>query len=138
MKIDRIECINLKFDYPDRHGFQYAGGVCTSRVTSIVRVTTDTGLVGIGSAYTHPLLCRIIVEHDLQPFLVGENPLEIESLWTQMYGLTRWFGRKGPAMTALGAIDTALWDLRGKALRKPVWQLLGGTKRTCPAYASAL
>src|SRR5581483_5163998 len=138
MKIDRIECINLKFDYPNRYGFTYAGGKCTSRVTSVVRVTTDRGLVGIGSAYTHPLLCRIIVEHDLAPFLIGEDPREIERLWTHMYGLTRWYGRKGPAMTALGAIDTALWDLRAQDAGKPLWKLLGGTKSTCPAYASAL
>ena len=41
-------------------------------------------------------------------------------------------------MTALGGIDVALWDLRGKSLGKPVWQLLGGTEASCPAYASAL
>src|SRR5256714_399512 len=55
-----------------------------------------------------------------------------------MYGLTRWYGRKGAAMTALGALDMAFWDLRGQALGKPVWKLLGGERPSCPAYASAL
>jgi D-galactarolactone cycloisomerase len=55
-----------------------------------------------------------------------------------MYRLTRWYGRKGAAMSAIGAIDTACWDLRGKSLGQPVWKLLGGERTTCPAYASAL
>jgi D-galactarolactone cycloisomerase len=55
-----------------------------------------------------------------------------------MYGLTRWYGRKGAAMTAIGALDMAFWDLRGQALGKPVWKLLGGERPACPAYASAL
>src|SRR5256714_10613524 len=55
-----------------------------------------------------------------------------------MYGLTRWYGRKGAAMTALGALDMAFWDLRGQVLGKPVWKLLGGERPACPAYASAL
>src|SRR6476646_739172 len=138
MKIDHIEVINLQFDYPNRRGFTYAGGVCNARLTSLVLVHTDDGRVGVGSGYTHPLLLRIVVEHDLQPFLVGEDPTQIERLWTKMYGLTRWYGRKGAAMSALGAIDVALWDLRGQAEDKPVWQLLGGQRTTCPAYASGL
>jgi D-galactarolactone cycloisomerase len=55
-----------------------------------------------------------------------------------MYALTRWYGRKGAAMTALGALDTAFWDLRGQALGKPLWALLGGRRPACQAYASAL
>jgi D-galactarolactone cycloisomerase len=55
-----------------------------------------------------------------------------------MYGLTRWYGRKGAAVSALGAIDVALWDLRGKAAGKPVWELLGGGRESCPVYASGL
>ena len=62
----------------------------------------------------------------------------MEGLWERMYGLTRWYGRKGAAMSALGGVDTALWDLRGKAAGKPVWALLGGERSTCPAYASGL
>jgi D-galactarolactone cycloisomerase len=55
-----------------------------------------------------------------------------------MYKLTRWYGRKGAALSAIGALDTAFWDLRGKSQGKSIWQLLGGTRTTCPAYASAL
>lgn len=137
MKIDRVECINLLFDYPQRRGFESSGGVTTSRVTSLVLVHTDMGQVGIGSGYSHPALIQIVVEQ-LSALLCGMDPQNVEAIWEKMYGWTRWFGRKGAAMTALGAIDVALWDLRGKVLGKPVWKLLEGTEASCPAYASAL
>lgn len=137
MKIDRIECLNLLFDYPERRGFESSGGITTSRVTSLVLVHTDQGVTGIGSAYSHPALVRIVVDQ-LSALLRGHDADDVEAIWEKMYGWTRWFGRKGAAMTALGGIDVALWDLRGKSLGKPVWQLLGGDEPSCPAYASAL
>lgn len=138
MKIDHIEVINLKFDYPNRSGFCYAGGVCTGRLTTLVVVHTDNGAVGYGSAYTHPALAEVIIKHQLEPLLIGEDPRDVETLWQRMYGITRWYGRKGAAMTALGAVDTALWDLRAKAADKPLYALLGGNRKSCPAYASGL
>lgn len=137
MKIDHIECINLLFNYPHRRGFESSGGVTTSRVTSLVLVHTDKNEVGIGSAYSHPALVQIVVQQ-LSALLRGYETADVEAIWEKMYGWTRWFGRKGAAMTALGAIDVALWDLRGKSLSTPVWQLLGGSGASCPAYASAL
>lgn len=138
MKIKSIEVFNLRFEYPNAHGFAYAGGVCTARVTSIIQVKTDDGQVGIGAAYSHPALVYLIAKTQMEPHLVGRDASDVEGLWNLMYGLTRWYGRKGAAISAIGAIETALWDLRGKAQGKPIWKLLGGDKNSCPAYASAL
>lgn len=138
MKIDRIDVVHLRFEYPPAQAFQYAGGTCTGRLTSLIRVHTDTGCVGIGSVYSHPALVQLVVKQQLEPMLRGHDPRDVEALWDRMYRLTRWYGRKGAAMSALGGIDVALWDLRGQALDKPVWALLGGGDRSCPAYASAL
>ena len=138
MKIDHIEAINLRFEYPGAGGFQYACGVCTARITTLILVYTDTGQVGIGSVYSHPALVYLIVRDQLDPMLRGEDPREVEALWDKMYRLTRWYGRKGAAMSALGGIDVALWDLRGKAIGQPIWALLGGEHPSCPAYASGL
>ena len=138
MKIDRVEAINLVHNYADEDTFQYGGGVCTGRLTTLILVHTDDGQVGIGSVYAHPGLVYLIVRDQLDPLLRGEDPTDLERLWEMMYGLTRWYGRKGAAMSALGGVDTALWDLRGKALGRPVWRLLGGSEATCPAYASGL
>lgn len=138
MRIRDIEVINLRFEYPPDGRFRYAGGVCTGRVTSLIRVHTDSDLVGLGSVYSHPDLVRLIVEGQLRPALVGEDPSKIDRLWTRCYKLTRWYGRKGAAVSALGGIDIALWDLRGKVAGKPISALLGASRSRVPAYASGL
>lgn len=138
MKITRVEVVNLRYAYPDGKGFAYAGGRVTARVTSLVFVRTDAGETGIGAAYSHPDLVKLIIEQHLAPHLVGEDPTRVEELWSRMANLTLWYGRKGVAISALGGIDIALWDLRGKQLGQPLWRLLGGQQSRVPAYASGL
>jgi len=138
MRIGNIEVFNLRYEIPAGTGFSYGGGRLTARVTSLVKVTTDKGIVGWGAAYSHPALVRIIIESHLKPFLIGKDAGDVKRLWDHMYRLTRWYGRKGAAISALGAVDTALWDLKGKAAGKPVYALLGGTGQPVPVYASAL
>ncbi|MBM3460274.1 MAG: mandelate racemase/muconate lactonizing enzyme family protein, partial [Armatimonadetes bacterium] len=138
VKIDRIECVNLRFEYAPERRFWYSPGHCTARVTSLILVHTDTGRVGVGSVYSHPALVHLLITGQFAPLLRGEDAGDVEGLWAKMYGVSRWYGRKGAAMSALGGIDTALWDLRGQAAGKPVWELLGGSADFCPAYASAL
>jgi len=138
MKIQAIRTHNLCFEYPGRNGYLYAGGRVTGRVTTLVEVGTESGLTGWGATYAHPDLARVIIEDHLAPHLIGRDAGAIESIWDLMYGLTRWYGRKGVAISALGGIDIALWDLRGKREGRPLWQLLGGERGQTPAYASAL
>ena len=138
MRIDGIEVFNLHMSYPPGQGFRYGGGQVTGRVTTLVRVRSDSGAVGWGASYAYPDIVRIIIERHLTPHLRGADPCEVESLWDKMYSLTRWYGRKGAAVSALGALDTAFWDLRGKALGKPVYRLLGGERNRVPVYASGL
>lgn len=138
MKIDAIETLHLKYEYPPGDRFRYAGGTCTGRLTSLILVHTDAGQTGLGSVYSHPGLVELTVKQQLEPLLRGRDAADVEGLWDLMYRLTRWYGRKGAALSALGGIDTALWDLRGQARGQPVWKLLGGERKSCPAYASAL
>jgi len=138
MKIRDVRVTALRFVYPEDHAFDFGGGRCTGRLTCLVRVYCDTGEVGLGSVYSHPDLVRTVIEGQLRDFLVGEDPCEVETLWQRMYGVTRWYGRKGAAMSALGGVDMALWDLRGKREGKPVYQLLGAQRDVVPAYASGL
>jgi D-galactarolactone cycloisomerase len=137
MAIQSIEVVNLRFEYPGE-GFLCAEGRTKARLTSLVLVTCEDGLTGVGSAYTHPDLLRVIIEQHLAPFLIGADPAATEQLWREMYGLTRWYGRKGVAMSAIGAIDIALWDIRAKQAQQPLYRLLGGTRPEVDAYASAL
>lgn len=133
-----MEVVNLYFSYPNQQGFSYAGGLVTGRVTTLLRIITDSGLEGLGAVYSHPDLVRIVIEKHLKPHLVGNDPLEVETHWVKMYQITRWYGRKGVAISALGGVDMALWDLRGKALGQPLYKLLGGKRNVVPAYASSL
>ena len=60
-----------------------------------------------------------------QRFLIGKNPFEIERIWTSLYRRVTWSG--GPVTTsAISAIDPALWDIKGKVLKLPAYELLGG------------
>lgn len=139
MRITGIEVSTLVFGYAPERRFRYAGGVCTHRTTSLVQVRTDTGQVGIGCAYSHPGLVQLVIEEHLAPHLIGRDPTEVEALWLTMYRLVRWYGRKGAAVSALGALDIAFWDLRGKAEGKTVRALISdGARDAVPAYASAL
>jgi L-rhamnonate dehydratase len=105
----------------------------------LVEVFTDTGLVGLGNAALSPRVTKTLIDTYLKPLLIGADPWDTEYLWQQMYRRTIAFGRKGVAMTAISAVDIALWDLLGKDAKQPVYRLLGGrTKEKIPVYASRL
>ena len=105
----------------------------------IVEVGTDAGVVGIGNAAPSPRVTKQVIELYLKPILIGSNPFDTEYLWQYMYRKTIAFGRKGIGMVAISAVDIALWDLIGKAVKQPVFRLLGGkTKPKIPVYASRL
>ena len=79
-----------------------------------------------------------VIDKFLKPFLVGRDPLATETLSDQMLRLHR-HGRSGFFMTGVSAVDCALWDLKGKAWKLPIYRLLGGpTRPAVPAYASML
>jgi L-alanine-DL-glutamate epimerase-like enolase superfamily enzyme len=113
-------------------GFRFHGWL-------IVEVFTDGGQVGIGNAALAPRLTKQAIDVYLKPLLVGADPWNTEFLWQHMYRRTMAFGRKGVGMTAISAVDIALWDVLGKAAGQPVFRLLGGrTKPRIPVYASRL
>src|ERR1700723_429092 len=105
----------------------------------LVEIFSDSGLVGLGNAGLAPLVTKSLIDTYLKPILVGADPWDTEFLWQQMYRRTMAFGRKGVALTAISAVDIALWDLLGKDAKQPVYRLLGGrTKERIPVYASRL
>ncbi len=105
----------------------------------LVEVFTDSGHVGLGNAALSPLVTKSLIDTYLAPLLLGADPWDTEYLWQQMYRRTLAFGRKGVAMTAISAVDIALWDILGKSAKQPVYRLLGGrTKDRIPVYASRL
>jgi len=113
-------------------GFRFHGWL-------IVEVFTDAGHVGIGNAALAPRLTKQTIDVYLKPLLIGTDPWDVEFLWQHMYRKTMAFGRKGIGMTAISAVDIALWDIIAKASGQPVFRMLGGrTKPRIPVYASRL
>ena len=113
----------------------------------LVRVRTDTGLEGIGEADSSPEVVKAVVDapfsHNiacgLRALLIGENPLETSRLWEKMYAGTVYFGRSSVTISAMAAVDMALWDLKGKHFGEPIHRLLGGKRHErIKAYASIL
>jgi L-rhamnonate dehydratase len=105
----------------------------------IVEVASDAGLTGVGEAALAPRLAKQTIDLYFKSVLIGRDPFDTEFLWQRMYRETMAFGRKGIVMAALSAVDLALWDLIGKAVKQPLFRLLGGrTKSKIPVYASRL
>jgi D-galactarolactone cycloisomerase len=103
----------------------------------VVRITTDEGLLGIGeagfSAEYFPTVGPVI-NTQLGPMLVGEDPRNVGALWQRMLEATHMWGRRGIETYAMSGIDIALWDLLGKISNQPVYRLLGGHKERARAY----
>lgn len=141
MKIAKIETHVLLV--PD-----YDRDACSSAQDDIVvLVHTDEGITGIGEVDTNPWVVQAMIHArgthvlglGLEEMLIGEDPLHPEALWEKMYTGSFMTGRRGLGICAMGAIDMALWDIRGKALNQPCWQFLGGArKRHIQPYASLL
>ncbi|MYD09050.1 MAG: mandelate racemase/muconate lactonizing enzyme family protein [Chloroflexi bacterium] len=110
--------------------------------TAFVKISTAEGVVGWGEALAPvaPEVVQQIVEQLLAPALIGRSPLDVNVLWNVMYDLMRERGYYGGFMLdAISACDIALWDLCGKILGQPVYQLLGGAYRQrIPCYVSGL
>src|SRR5580704_11797137 len=94
-----------------------------------VRVHTDVGLIGLGETYPHPEAESAIIHDSLAPVLLGRNPFSIDRLWADMFQAISYSGWAGAEMRAISAIDIALWDLAGKTMEVPIYQLLGGASR---------
>ena len=105
----------------------------------LVEIETDTGIVGVGSCGTANAGIKPVIDQHFAPLLLGEDPFKVELLWSKMYRSSGRFGRRGVAISAISGVDIALWDIMGKALNVPVFELLGGrTRDDVQVYSSRL
>lgn len=95
-----------------------------------LKIETDEGIYGLGdgSLNGRELAVASYLQDHLLPLLIGRDPFQTEDTWHYLYRGAYW--RRGPVtMAAIGAVDVALWDIKGKALKVPVYNLLGGKSR---------
>jgi L-alanine-DL-glutamate epimerase-like enolase superfamily enzyme len=139
LKITGVEChVLLDPDYD-------VGATSSAQDDIVVEVHTDEGLSGVGETDVNPWIARACIEAPgthtmgvgLTEMLLGQDPLDVEGLWERLYVGSAMNGRRGAMINAIGALDIALHDLRGKALEKPCYELLGGKVREAVTpYAS--
>ncbi len=130
MKITAVEALYLRLP-------QIQARTDSSQDALLIRIETDAGIIGWGEVDGCPWVVKAIVEAPmshtlvtgLRALLIGEDPLETARLWQKMYQRTLYYGREGAVIQAMAGIDLALWDIKGKALKQPVWKLLGGRHR---------
>jgi L-alanine-DL-glutamate epimerase-like enolase superfamily enzyme len=119
-----------------------AGGLNSSSMNAVwLCIRTDAGLVGWGEAFGHATAAGTLTVLDTQlaPAILGEDARDIAGLRQKLGKAFHTFGRNGPHLFALSALDIALWDIAGKAANQPLWRLLGGTPvDSLPCYASLL
>ncbi len=112
---------------------------CPGRNFVTVKIVTDTGIYGVGDATLNgrEMAVATFIEEHVAPCLIGRDPQNIEDIWQYLYKGVYW--RRGAVnMAAIGAIDMALWDIKGKIADLPVYQLLGGkSRKSVGLYAHA-
>src|SRR5438874_3610606 len=140
MRITRVEPIHLRLPEVNER--------CDgSQETLVVKVHTDEEIVGVGEVDSSSLVAKAIIEaplahkicRGLAECVLGQDPFEIDRLIHRMYEGTIYFGRQGAVIQAMSGVEIALWDIMGKAIARPVYQLLGGGfRKKFRAYASIL
>ncbi len=97
---------------------------------TLLKIETDSGYHGWGEATNWPgaPLIEAACQH-VGNYILGQDARRIDFLWTKLYRDMSWLGQAGPLLSAISAVDIALWDLKGKALGAPVYELLGGVYR---------
>ena len=141
MKITGVKTYVLEAMLGDQ-AFGWSLRVTDRRQTVICEVMTDEGIQGVGEAFYFGGPSKIaasLIEDALGPLIVGRDPLDSGVIWDYLYNWTRDQGMKGVPISAMSAVDIALWDIKGKALGVPVHKLLGGAYRDrARAYATGL
>jgi L-alanine-DL-glutamate epimerase-like enolase superfamily enzyme len=130
MKIINVEAIYLRLP-------EVRARTDSSQDALLVKVETDAGIVGWGEVDGAPLVAKAVIDSPyshtiasgLRQILLGEDALQTTRLWDKMYQGTIYYGRGGAAIQAMAGVDIALWDIKGKALKQPIVELLGGAMR---------
>jgi L-alanine-DL-glutamate epimerase-like enolase superfamily enzyme len=133
-KISRVEARALRF--PGEFAY---GSVRKPNQESgcYVEVETANGLIGHGiTAIVDPLSVANLTNQAVAPLATGENALNHEAVWAKLYWALTPRGQTGIATHAVSLIDTALWDIKGKALGVPIATLLGGARKEVPLYVT--
>lgn len=130
MKITEVACMPLAARSP--RPVLFSIGTYPTFYATLVQITTDDGLVGVGECIARraPEVVATAVDRLLAPLVIGRDPWDVEGLWDEMFALLhRWGHSRGMVLEAMSGIDTALWDILARSVGKPLYKFLGGAGR---------
>lgn len=140
MRIAKVEALPLRA-FP-ANPVRMPTQTISSFVTTLVQITTDDGLVGVGECIVRnsPKITAAIITDAVTPMIMGMDPLDTEAVWWKLFQSMRGRGHTGGYFVeAISGVDMALWDIIGRYYDQPIGKILGGMHRTqVPAYASSI
>jgi len=141
MKIKTITAYPLSFPIPKERQVTLGIGNAIKRDIVLVKVETESGLVGWGEAHAGraPGAVAKLANTTLRSLIVGMEATDVVGVWDRIYKMQlASHGMGAGTSIAMSGIDMALWDIRGKAVGWPLYKLLGGSQRSLPAYAGGI
>lgn len=126
MEITNVEVIAIGSTRPEGHALGDARGFGRTRATTLLRVETNTGLVGWGEAFAPGRIVDAVYEELFADTVVGMDPFDVRSLVDDSYTDPYHFAGNVFSMSVLSALDVACWDIVGKHVERPIYRLLGG------------
>lgn len=141
LKIVDIQAFPLSYPLEKGSGVTLGIGRAVKRDAVVVKVVTHGGLVGYGESHHGRSVMAIatLINTTLRHLVVGMNAADVVGVWDRIYRMQLGSHGMGAATSmAMSGVDQALWDIRGKAVGWPLWKLLGGAKKSIPAYAGGV
>ncbi len=129
MKITKVTAFALEQELEEKDRFAFSQAMVLKRSVLICKIETDEGITGWGEAFGPCRIHKTIIEQYYARYLVGKDPFDTQVHWEHMYNMFRDNGQKGVTIQSLSAVDIALWDIKGKAAGRPVYQMMGGSFR---------
>lgn len=129
MKITKVNTYIVSQKLDGGESFAYSQYWYNTRTIMLLKMETDDGITGWGEAFGPAAVNKAIIDHVYAPLIINRDPFDSEVIWEELYNKLRDHGQKGSPVEAISAIDIALWDIKGKALKLPIYKLLGGAPR---------
>ena len=147
-KITSVKAIPMSDPVPLERQHRNDLGTKVKSDATLIVVETDDGFKGLGASLGSPEVIAAIVQFELGPAVVGEDPIFSEFIWEKMYNGSRWKpalergntqpqeGRRGVTIEAISGVDLAVWDVKAQIMGVPIYQALGAVRDNIRGYGS--